>query len=191
MATATYPSAAQPAQVERAAVERAPLVRWPAVLSGAAVGFAAFFIVSALWFALAGTSRTNFFAHNLAWFLLGDALFAALVAGYVGGFVLRLREGHAGALTGLTIWGLLMFISLIIGFPQVTGILGASATANGAAASTVAGSALWATFGAFLGGFVLAGTAGAAGAKTVDPLWNRRRRMTAPAAVPAAPPRRA
>jgi hypothetical protein len=189
MATMTYPSAAQPAPAERDPVERAPLVRWPAVLSGAAVGFATFFIVSALWFALAGTSGTNFFSHNLAWFLLGDALFASIVAGYVGGYVLRLREAHAGALTGLTVWGLLMFISLIIGFPQLSTVLHANEAGTGAAANAIASSTLWATFGAFVGGFLLAGLSGASGAKTTDPLWRRRIRLVRTTPEPPPAPR--
>jgi hypothetical protein len=39
---------------ERTERERPSFVRWQAVLSGAAVGLAVFFILSALWFALAG-----------------------------------------------------------------------------------------------------------------------------------------
>lgn len=158
-------------------VERPRLVHWAAVLAGAAVGFAAFFIVSALWFALAGTAGTNFFAHNLAWFLLGDALFAALVAGYVGGLVGRLRHLVSGMITGFTVWGLLMFIAILLRMPELTGIFRVSATGAGETARFLSSSALWATFGAFIGGFFLAGVAGAAGAesrRTPDYRWRVR-----------------
>lgn len=157
--------------------ERPHLVHWAAVLSGAAVGFAVFFIVSALWFALAGSSGTNFFAKNLAWFLLGDALFAALVAGFVGGYIGGFRQASSGLLIGLSIWGLLMFIALVLRTPQLNLVYQASTRAQGQAANFLSSSTLWATFGAFIGGFVLAGWAGVAGSAAAGPTpppWTTR-----------------
>jgi hypothetical protein len=144
-------------------VEGPSYVRWQAVLSGAAVGLAVFFILSALWFALAGTARTGFFGKNLAWFALADALVAALVAGYIGGYVLSIRGRTPGMLTGLTVWGVIMFAALIVNTPQLTTVFDANTTGNAAAARVLTHSQLWATFGAFLGGFVLAGLAGGVG----------------------------
>ncbi len=144
-------------------VEAPSYVRWQAVLSGAAVGLAVFFILSALWFALAGTSRTDFFGKNLAWFALADALVAALVAGYIGGYVLSIRGRTPGMLTGLTVWGVIMFAALVVGTPELTTVFNANTTGNAAAAHLLTHSQLWATFGAFFGGFVLAGFAGGVG----------------------------
>ena len=148
---------------ERTERERPSFVRWQAVLSGAAVGLAVFFILSALWFALAGTTRTGFFGKNLAWFALGDALFAALVAGGVSGYVHSIRGRGPGLMVGLTTWGLIMFAALIIGTPQLATVFSANTTGNAAAANALSTSQLWATFGAFIGGFVLAGLAGSWG----------------------------
>jgi hypothetical protein len=147
-------------------IERPSYVAWQAVLSGAAVGLAVFFILSALWFALAGSSGTGFFGKNLAWFALGDALFSAAVAGYVGGLTMRTRGRGPGMLTGLTVWGVIMFAALLIGTPQLATVFQANTTGNAGASHLLSNSQLWATFGAFIGGFGLAGMAGAMGGES-------------------------
>jgi hypothetical protein len=82
-----------------------------------------------------------------------------------------------------------MFISLIIGFPQLSTVLHANEAGTGAAADAIASSTLWATFGAFVGGFLLAGLSGASGAKTTDPLWRRRIRLVRTTPEPPPAPR--
>src|SRR5581483_395016 len=73
--------------------------------------------------------------------------------------------------------------ALLIGTPQLTTVFQANTTGNAAAAHTLTNSQLWATFGAFVGGFVLAGLAGSWGGGSPEMHAVRRRRD------PAAPER--
>ncbi len=139
----------------RSGTARATLTRWSAVLSGTAVGFAVFIILSALWLALAGTTQTNFFGRNLEWFALADVLVAAICGGFIAAYVQDVRGATAGALTGLVVWGTVMFVALIIDVPQLSTVLFVNTTGNEAAADRLSTSALWATFAAVAGGFVL------------------------------------
>ena len=147
---------------------------WGPVLSGAVSGFITFVILSSLWLAIAG-SGVGFVAENLEWFQLASAIVAALVAGYVAGW-LQPRKATSGAMQGFAAWGLLIFASLIVGVPSAASLFSGATnltldnvTAGGVDLTSALGpfsTELWAVFATFAGGALAALLAGAAAGRT-------------------------
>lgn len=164
-----------PATVDGKWVVGTPLARWPAILSGAVISFLLFVTLSAFWIAIAATNEGGWWADNLEWWEMGSAIFAAGAGAYAAGWMQSVRGSTPGALTGLTVWGLTLFGSFIIGVPSIVGgFTGAidelvSLEATGGAATAGDSTLEWAVFIAFAGGLLLAALAGAAGGRTPRP----------------------
>ena len=146
---------------------------WGPVLSGAVSGFITFVILSSLWLALTG-SGAGFVSGNLEWFQLASAIVAALVAGFVAGW-LQPRKATAGGMQGFAAWGLLIFASLIVGVPSAATLFSGAtnltldnvtaATGGNVDLTSALGpfsTELWAVFATFAGGALAAILAGAA-----------------------------
>jgi hypothetical protein len=154
------------------------LIHWGSVFAGAVWALAITVLLSALWLALAYGSEVHGIRANIEWFLAGSAMFALLVGGFVAGWLPGVRGWTPGLVNGMTVWGLMLTLSLLIGIPSVIGgaaafggnILGSVANAGGAAKSVTATQAadtsLWAGFWTALVGFVLAAVGGAIGGAT-------------------------
>jgi hypothetical protein len=90
---------------------RGPMLsRWSAILSGAAVGTGAFLAVMSFWLIWVADGN-DFFIRDLDWFILGTALFAAVVAGYVAGYVEDWRGAGVGMWNGIASWALIVALA--------------------------------------------------------------------------------
>lgn len=164
-----------PATVDGKWVVGTPLARWPAILSGAVIGFLLFITLSSFWIAIAATNEGGWWARNLEWWEMGSAVFSAVVGAYAAGWMQSVRGSTPGMLTGLTVWGLTLFGSFVIGVPSIIGAFVQSideVTATEAAGGTIAtgdSTLEWAAFIAFGGGLLAAALAGAAGGRTPRP----------------------
>ena len=162
-------------------------IDWGGVWAGLVWTIGLLVLLSSLWLALGfGGSNVEIFADNIEWWLAGTAIASLLVGGIVAGWAPRARGVGAGLLNGMTVWGLLLTISIIIGVPSVLGgaaIVGDtlqaadSATDGAAAGLTFDGNAsLWATFWTALIGFATAAIGGMIGGnlpkrdETLDPI---------------------
>ncbi len=152
------------------------LIHWGSVFAGAVWALAITVLLSALWLALGYGSEVAAVRDNIEWYLAGSAMFALLVGGFLAGWAPGVRGWAPGLLNGMTVWGLMLTVSLLIGVPSVLGgaaafggnIVGGitQAGANGGqavAASHAADTGLWAGFWTALVGFVLAALGGALG----------------------------
>src|SRR3954451_25418056 len=159
------------APVERT---RPSLIRWGAVFGGAVIGLGVLTLLTALWFALAYGSRGSGIRQNLGWFVGISAVVSLFLAGYFAGWLSSTRGWGAGLMNGLTIWGLLLIVTVGVGVPallsvfNVTGAAGATAGAGGSTlrAFGVSNAPLWATFWSMLGALAAAGLGGAVGGAT-------------------------
>jgi putative membrane protein (TIGR04086 family) len=151
------------------------LVHWGSVFAGAVWALAVTVLLSALWLALGWGSEIDAVQDNIEWFLAGSAMVALFVGGYLAGWLPGVRGWGPGVINGMTVWGLILTVSLLIGVPTV---LGGAATlldnAGGIARVTGTGGqsltpgndadpGLWAGFLTALIGFVLAAVGGAIG----------------------------
>lgn len=151
------------------------LIHWGSVFAGAVWALAITVLLSALWLALAYGSEVHGIRANIEWFLAGSAMFALLVGGFVAGWLPGTRGWTPGLINGMTVWGLMLTISLLIGIPSVIGgaaafggnILGSVANGGKSVAATqAADTSLWAGFWTALVGFILAALGGAIGGAT-------------------------
>jgi hypothetical protein len=85
-------------------------VRWGSVFSGTIIAVAAFVLLDALWLALSFGSHVHFFYSNLSWFIGGTAIFCLFMGGMIAGLTSGARGAGAGAMGGLTTWGLLVLV---------------------------------------------------------------------------------
>src|SRR4029453_8852066 len=149
------------------------LIHWGSVFAGAVWALAVTVLLSALWLALAYASEVGFVQDNLEWFLAGSAMVGLFVGGYLAGYLPGVRGWGPGVINGMTVWGLILTVSLLIGIPSVLG--GAAAlldNVGGVSRVTGAGGqslgnevdpGLWAGFLTALIGFILAAAGGALG----------------------------
>jgi hypothetical protein len=152
------------------------LIHWGSVFAGAVWALAITVLLSALWLALAYGSEVHGVRANIEWFLAGSAMFALLVGGFIAGWLPGVRGWTPGLINGMTVWGLMLTVSLLIGIPSIIGgaaafggnILGSVANggARGVATTQAADTSLWAGFWTALVGFVLAAIGGAIGGAT-------------------------
>jgi putative membrane protein (TIGR04086 family) len=153
------------------------LIHWGSVFAGAVWALAITVLLSALWLALAYGSEVHGIRANIEWFLAGSAMFALFVGGFIAGWLPGVRGWTPGLINGMTVWGLMLTVSLLIGIPSIIGgaaafggnILGSVANAGGTKAVTAtqaADTSLWAGFWTALIGFVLAALGGALGGAT-------------------------
>jgi hypothetical protein len=165
-------------------------IDWGGVWAGLVWTIGLMVLLSSLWLALGfGGSDVELFADNIEWWLAGTAVAALLIGGIVAGWAPRARGVGAGLANGMTVWGLLLTISIIIGVPSILGgaaIVGdtlqtADTATDGATGRlTFDGNAsLWATFWTALIGFTTAAIGGMIGGnlpkrdETIEPYETR------------------
>lgn len=146
-----------------------PLLKWSAVFGGLVLGLAMLLLLSSLWLALAYGSEMSTIGDNLGWFMGASAVLSLFVAAILTGYLSGVRGAGPGLLHGLTLWGLLMLLSVTVGIPALLNVFGLNALATGAATATTLTArghdgTLWVTFWTLVGGFVAAGLGGMVGA---------------------------
>lgn len=150
------------------------LIHWGSVFAGAVWALAITVLLSALWLALGYGSEIAGIRNNIEWYLAGSAMLALLVGGFLAGWAPGVRGWGPGLLNGMTVWGLMLTVSLLIGVPSVLGgaaafggnILGSVTNGGRVAAGQAADTGLWAGFWTALIGFALAALGGALGGAT-------------------------
>jgi hypothetical protein len=169
-------------------------IDWGGVWAGLVWTIGLLVLLSSLWLALGfGGSNVEIFADNIEWWLAGTAIASLLVGGIVAGWAPRARGVGAGLLNGMTVWGLLLTISIIIGVPSVLGgaaIVGDTLQAADTATDGATGgltfdgnASLWATFWTALIGFATAAIGGMIGGnlpkrdESLDPVETRDDRI--------------
>jgi hypothetical protein len=138
------------------------LSRWGAILCGTAVGLGTFFVVMSVWLVMVAGGR-DLFIRDLDWFILGTALFAAVITGYVAGYVEDWRGAGFGVWNGLASWGLIVVFASMFVLPNFLRPLTASHEASGFLQS-LDFQMMVVVCCAFGGGLILAGIAGSIGA---------------------------
>jgi hypothetical protein len=146
-----------------------PLLKWSAVFGGLVLGLAMLLLLSSLWLALAYGSDVHTIRDNLGWFMGASAVLSLFVAAILTGYLSGVRGTGPGLLHGLTLWGLLMLLSVTVGIPALLNVFGLNALATGATtvdtlSSRGSDGTLWVTFWTLIGGFVAAGLGGMIGA---------------------------
>ncbi len=129
------------------------VLSWPAVLAAAAVGIAAFFLLSLFIIALAYNSDVRWFFDNLSWLYAGASVVSLLLAGMLAGW-LGQPSGRAGIVNGLTVWGLLVAGTVVFGV-ESAGPLVTLSEAGSDVASAAPGS-FWPRVVSYSVGLVLA-----------------------------------
>jgi hypothetical protein len=147
-----------------------PLLKWSAVFGGLVLGLALLMVLSTLWLALGYGSEIATIRDNLGWFVGISAIVSLFVAGILTGYLSGVRGAGPGLLHGLTLWGLLMLVSVTVGIPALLNVFGlnqlvstGAATAN-TLTNTSSDGTLWVSFWTLLGGFIAAGIGGMIGA---------------------------
>jgi len=165
-------------------------IDWGGVWAGLVWTIGLMVLLSSLWLALAfGGSNVEIFADQIEWWLAGTAIGSLLVGGIVAGWAPRARGVGAGLVNGMTVWGLLLTISIIIGVPSILGgaaivgdTLEVANDATGGATDGLAldgNTSLWATFWTALIGFATAAIGGMIGGnlpkrdETIEPYESR------------------
>lgn len=165
-------------------------IDWGGVWAGLVWTIGLMVLLSSLWLAFAfGGSSVEIFADRIEWWLAGTAIGSLLIGGIVAGWAPRARGVGAGLVNGMTVWGLLLTISIIIGVPSILGgaaivgdTLEAANDATGGATGGLAfdgNTSLWATFWTALIGFATAAIGGMIGGnlpkrdETIEPLETR------------------
>jgi len=137
------------------------IVSWQGVVAAGAVAIGLLFLATSLWNALAFTSNYAWFADNLAWLNAATAVITLLVAGLLAGWLCR-RGVVAGAMNGLTVWGVLITGSVVFGvgsaFPLTT------LSQAGRDVTSAQPGSLWPTFAAYGIGLLAAVVGGVLGA---------------------------
>jgi len=146
-----------------------PLLKWSAVFGGLVLGLAMLLLLGSLWLALGYGSGVDTIRDNLGWFMGASAVLTLFVAAILTGYLSGVRGAGPGLLHGLTLWGLLMLLSVTVGIPALLNVFGLNALASGAATATTLSArggdgTLWVTFWTLIGGFVAAGLGGMIGA---------------------------
>lgn len=149
-------------------------IDWGGVWAGLVWTIGLLVLLSSLWLALGfGGSNIEVFADNIEWWLAGTAILALLIGGIVAGWAPRARGVAAGMVNGMTVWGLLLTLSIIIGVPSLLGgaaIVGDTLQSANEVTDGTTGSlgldgntSLWATFWTALIGFATAAIGGMIG----------------------------
>jgi hypothetical protein len=149
-------------------------IRWGAVFGGAVLGIALLALLSTLWFALAYGSGNDQIRTNMEWYVGISGVACLFIAGLLAGWLSGVRGVGSGFFNGVTIWALMLILTLSVGVPAVMNVfnLGRVTTLDtetsgllGTASDTV----LWAAFFSILGGLVASGLGGAIGGAVTRP----------------------
>lgn len=148
-------------------------IRWGAVFGGAILGIALLAGLTSLWFALAYASGVEEIRADLEWYLGGSAVVSVFIAGLLAGWLSGVRGSGSGFFNGVTIWALMVTLTVTIGVPAVFSVFNlgrvSQLDAAGGLLNPNADTVLWATFFAILGGLVASGLGGAIGGAFARP----------------------
>jgi hypothetical protein len=149
-------------------------IRWGAVFGGAVLGIAFLVLLTSLWFALAHGSGIDEIRENLEWYIGLSAIGCLFVAGLLAGWLSGVNGAGSGFFNGVTIWGMIVLITIPIGLPAVFNVLNLGRIAEfdattGGLLGTADDTVLWATFLSVLGGLVASGLGGAIGGAVTRP----------------------
>jgi putative membrane protein (TIGR04086 family) len=150
------------------------MIRWSAVFGGALLGVSLLLVLAALWIALAFGTETAAIQQNLEWYMMGSAIVALLVGGFLAGWMSSARGLVPGMLQGFTVWGLILILSMLTAIPGALQFLNVQAIATDVqqvfpGVDAVIGDAVWASFWTILGGFIAGGIGGALGGASPRP----------------------
>ena len=167
METSTWPVAA----VGSPSPQR---IRWGAVFGGAVIGLALLALLTTLWFALAYGSEMDTIQTNLEWFIGISAIACLFLAGMMAGWLSGVNGAGSGFFNGVTIWGLMLIATVVVGVPAILNVfnLGLTTTTGdtaGGLLTTSDSTVLWATFASILGGLIAAGLGGMIGGAMTRP----------------------
>jgi hypothetical protein len=149
-------------------------IRWGAVFGGAVVGIAFLGLLTAMWFALAYGSDVEQIRANLEWYVGGSAIVCLFLAGLLAGWLSGVRGAGSGFFNGVTIWALMLLVTVAVGVPAILNVLNLGRVvdldaAGGGLLDPRADTVLWATFIAIVGGLLTAGIGGAIGGAITSP----------------------
>ena len=149
-------------------------IRWGAVFGGAVVGIAFLGLLTALWFALAYGSDVEQIRLNLEWYVGISAIVCLFIAGLLAGWLSGVRGAGSGFFNGVTIWALMLLVTVAVGVPAILNVLNLGRVvdleaAGGGLLDPRADTVLWATFIAIVGGLLTAGIGGAIGGAMTRP----------------------
>jgi hypothetical protein len=149
-------------------------IRWGAVFGGAVLGIALLALLTSLWFALAYGSEVDGIRANLEWYIGLSAIGCLFVAGLLAGWLSGVHGAGSGFFNGVTIWALVLLITLSVGFPAILNVLnlgriGEFDATTGGLLNTADDTVLWATFLSIVGGLVASGLGGAIGGAATRP----------------------
>ena len=151
------------------------LIRWGAVFGGGVLALALLVLLSVFWFALGYGSEVAAVRNNIEWYVGISAIVCLFLGGLLAGYLSGVRGWGPGIINGLTIWALLLLVTLSVGVPSVLNVFNlgritnAVGGANGSIIAPGVDSTLWATFWSMLGAFVAAGLGGAIGGAIARP----------------------
>ncbi len=149
-------------------------IRWGAVFGGAVLGTALLALLATLWFALAYGSEVDRIRTNLEWYIGGSAIASLFVAGLLAGWLSGVHGAGSGFFNGVTIWGLMLLITVTVGVPAVLNVLNVGRvtpidTSTFGLLDPRADTVLWASFAAIVGGLLASGLGGAIGGAVTRP----------------------
>jgi hypothetical protein len=149
-------------------------IRWGAVFGGAVLGIAFLVLLTSLWFALAYAAEIDEIRGDLEWYIGLSAIGCLFVAGLLAGWLSGVKGAGSGFFNGVTIWGMIVLLTIPIGLPAVLNVLNLSGIAEfeasgGGLLDTADDTVLWATFLSIVGGLVASGLGGAIGGAVTRP----------------------
>jgi hypothetical protein len=149
-------------------------IRWGAVFGGAVFGIALLALLTTLWFALGFGSGIDQIRTNLEWYVGISAIVCLFVAGLLAGWMSGVHGVGSGFFNGVTIWALMLILTVGVGIPAVMNVLNLGQVTSldvdaGGLLADGDETILWATFLSILGGLVACGLGGAIGGAIATP----------------------
>lgn len=171
MRTRHETTAATPAAIGSPSPQR---IRWGAVFAGAVLGIALLALLTTLWFALAYGSEMDQIRTNLEWYVGISAIACLFIAGLLAGWLSGVHGVGSGFFNGVTIWALMLIITLSVGVPAILNVFNLGRVTqldveSGGLLASDADTILWASFLSILGGLVASGLGGMIGGAITRP----------------------
>lgn len=171
MRTRHETTAAAPAAIGPPSPQR---IRWGAVFAGAVLGIALLALLTTLWFALAYGSEMDQIRTNLEWYVGISAIACLFIAGLLAGWLSGVHGVGSGFFNGVTIWALMLIITLSVGVPAILNVFNLGRVTQldvetGGLLVSDADTILWASFLSILGGLVASGLGGMIGGAITRP----------------------
>jgi hypothetical protein len=170
MRTRTAPAGLAAAAIGSPSPQR---IRWGAVFGGGVIGIAFLALLTTLWLALAYGSGIDEIRDNLEWFVGGSAIACLFLAGLLAGWLSGVHGAGSGFFNGITIWALMLLLTISIGVPAILNVLNFGRVEEldptGGLLNPNAETVLWATLLSIVGGLVASGLGGAIGGAFARP----------------------